>query len=59
MKQYNFGADFLHQEFKQFAYGYRGSLSSRVGEATIGFESHPLCRFPSLSSRFIDGWSCF
>jgi len=23
MKQYNFGADFLHPEFKQFVYGYR------------------------------------
>jgi hypothetical protein len=22
MKQYKFGADFLHQEFKQFVYGY-------------------------------------
>jgi protein tyrosine/serine phosphatase len=23
MKQYNFGSDFLHPEFKQFVYGYR------------------------------------
>ena len=23
MKQYNFGADFLHSEFKEFVYGYR------------------------------------
>ena len=22
MKQYTFGADFLHSEFKQFVYGY-------------------------------------
>jgi hypothetical protein len=23
MKQYKFGADFLHAEFKKFVYGYR------------------------------------
>jgi hypothetical protein len=23
MKQYDFGPDFLHPEFKQFVYGYR------------------------------------
>jgi tyrosine-protein phosphatase SIW14 len=26
MKQYNFGADFLHPEFKDFVYGYRPEL---------------------------------
>lgn len=27
MKQYKFGADFLHAEFKQFVYGYRPELA--------------------------------
>jgi tyrosine-protein phosphatase SIW14 len=27
MKQYNFGADFLHPEFKSFVYGYRADTS--------------------------------
>jgi len=28
MKQYEFGADFLHREFKKFVYGYRPDLSN-------------------------------
>jgi hypothetical protein len=27
MKQYKFGADFLHSEFKQFVYGYRTQVA--------------------------------
>jgi protein tyrosine/serine phosphatase len=30
MKQYNFGADFLHAEFKKFVYGYRPVLVQAV-----------------------------
>jgi len=29
MKQYNFGADFLHPEFKKFVYGYTTLLASK------------------------------
>ena len=28
MKQYNFGSDFLHPEFKQFVYGYHADVSA-------------------------------
>ena len=33
MKQFKFGADFLHPEFKKFVYGYRraGAAGSGVG----------------------------
>jgi protein tyrosine/serine phosphatase len=35
MKQYNFGADFLHPEFKAFVYGYHGpAAAQRAVEAT-------------------------
>ena len=27
MKQYKFGADFLHSEFKEYVYGYRPTLA--------------------------------
>jgi hypothetical protein len=30
MKQYNFGPDFLHPEFKRFVYGYRALLKTPV-----------------------------
>jgi protein tyrosine/serine phosphatase len=30
MKQYKFGADFLHPEFKQFVYGYHADTTARV-----------------------------
>ena len=30
MKQYKYGADFLHQEFKQFVYGYRAGPDRRA-----------------------------
>jgi tyrosine-protein phosphatase SIW14 len=30
MKQYKFGADFLHAEFKKFVYGFKASLASAV-----------------------------
>jgi tyrosine-protein phosphatase SIW14 len=33
MKQYNFGADFLHAEFKNFVYGYRPQASDLVASA--------------------------
>ena len=55
MKQYNFGSDFLHPEFKQFVYGYhpdaRGGLgygdgggerSAALGAATRPLESSPV-----------------
>ena len=31
MKQYNFGADFLHPEFKAFVYGYRPERDRMAG----------------------------
>ena len=34
MKQYNFGADFLHPEFKQFVYGYRPDVRAAASVAT-------------------------
>ena len=34
MKQYNFGADFLHPEFKSFVYGYRPETSQAATAAT-------------------------
>lgn len=30
MKQYKFGADFLHSEFKRFVYGYRVALAAKL-----------------------------
>jgi tyrosine-protein phosphatase SIW14 len=33
MKQYKFGADFLHPEFKQFVYDYRATLAHAAAEA--------------------------
>jgi tyrosine-protein phosphatase SIW14 len=30
MKQYKFGADFLHAEFKQFVYGYHADTNARA-----------------------------
>jgi tyrosine-protein phosphatase SIW14 len=30
MKQYKFGADFLHSEFKRFVYGYRVDLADKL-----------------------------
>ena len=37
MKQYNFGADFLHPEFKEFVYGYHPAPApvANASEATI------------------------
>ncbi len=35
MKQYNFGADFLHSEFKNFVYGYRPQASGLVASAAV------------------------
>ena len=34
MKQYKFGADFLHSEFKQFVYSYRPAMLHADDEAT-------------------------
>ena len=34
MKQYKFGADFLHPEFKQFVYGYRATLAQAAPVST-------------------------
>ena len=33
MKQYKFGADFLHPEFKAFVYGYRSTLAQAAAPA--------------------------
>jgi protein tyrosine/serine phosphatase len=41
MKQYNFGADFLHSEFKQFVYGYRPELAPAARRAVTSSASHP------------------
>ena len=41
MKQYNFGADFLHSEFKQFVYGYRPELAAASRRAVTSSASHP------------------
>jgi hypothetical protein len=34
MKQYNFGADFLHPEFKQFVYSFQPSVTAKTAAAT-------------------------
>jgi len=33
MKQYKFGADFLHAEFKEFVYGYQATSAARPATA--------------------------
>ena len=35
MKQYKFGADFLHPEFKQFVYGYSANANAVAAEAAV------------------------
>lgn len=35
MKQYKFGSDFLHAEFKQFVYGYRPAAPTAAATAAI------------------------
>jgi tyrosine-protein phosphatase SIW14 len=35
MKQYKFGADFLHSEFKRFVYGYRVDLAAKLPAQTV------------------------
>jgi protein tyrosine/serine phosphatase len=35
MKQYRYGADFLHPEFKEFVYAYRPDVRSPVGPALL------------------------
>jgi protein tyrosine/serine phosphatase len=35
MKQYKFGADFLHSEFKQFVYGYRANAHAVAAETAV------------------------
>ena len=35
MKQYKFGADFLHQEFKEFVYRYHPDLASPLQAALV------------------------
>jgi tyrosine-protein phosphatase SIW14 len=35
MKQYNFGAAFLHPEFKDFVYGYRPEVSTRASKVVV------------------------
>src|ERR1700674_4840263 len=37
----NFGADFLHSEFKQFVYGYRPELAPAARRAVTSSASHP------------------
>jgi tyrosine-protein phosphatase SIW14 len=41
MKLYNFGADFLHSEFKEFVYGYRPELAPAARRAVTSSASHP------------------
>jgi protein-tyrosine phosphatase len=41
MKQYKFGADFLHPEFKQFVYGYRRPAARIAGHAVQGVTGVP------------------
>jgi tyrosine-protein phosphatase SIW14 len=40
MKQYNFGADFLHSEFKEFVYGYRREPAAPALRAVTSSASH-------------------
>ena len=35
MKQYKFGADFLHAEFKQFVYGYHPAVATATAATAI------------------------
>ena len=42
MKQFKFGADFLHAEFKQFVYGYPAAL--RASAAAVAAEAAPLTK---------------
>jgi tyrosine-protein phosphatase SIW14 len=35
MKQFNFGADFLHPEFKEFVYGYRPEPAHATASSTV------------------------
>ena len=41
MKQYNFGADFLHSEFKEFVYGYRPEVVPAERRAITSSASRP------------------
>ena len=41
MKQYNFGADFLHSEFKEFVYGYRPEVVPASRRAVTSSASRP------------------
>ena len=38
MKQYNFGADFLHAEFKQFVYSYPATLRADAAPAPVAIQ---------------------
>ena len=40
MKQYKFGADFLHSEFKEFVYGYRPEVAPATRNAVTSSASH-------------------
>ena len=42
MKQFKFGADFLHAEFKQWVYGYPAAL--RTAAAAVATEAAPLAK---------------
>ena len=35
MKQYKFGADFLHSEFKEFVYAYQVDASRRAASRAV------------------------
>jgi len=35
MKKYDFGADFLHAEFKQFVYGYTATIADHVASPAV------------------------
>jgi len=52
MKQYNFGADFLHPEFKAFVYGYRPQpVRADVSSVRSREEREPLRRATRLGRK--------
>jgi len=44
MKQFQFGADFLHSEFKQFVYGYPAALRAAAAAVPAATEAVPLAK---------------
>jgi protein tyrosine/serine phosphatase len=42
MKQYNYGPDFLHPEFKKFVYGYKPAVMMAVPASPVSVETGPI-----------------